>query len=237
LGLTSALIVAAFLLLLGLLIYQASQASHRDAQRKLHLAHHLGFAPCEADAALAARISRLYWRGGKYQLRNVFCKIVGDGEIYLFDLVDRSSEDDSWTEQQAVAILSSHLKLPCFSLFPKVDEKYLLSGLANRVLEWGMSARGGMVKFPEFPEFNARYIVTSDESDATRQFLDERLAQYFAQIQMCRLQAGGDIFTFSNVVPRFRAANQDGIARRVECAMEIFRLLMRQSDAYQVEKV
>jgi hypothetical protein len=226
--LSSILFLIVFLSIFSGIIYLAIRASSNDQKAKQELASTLGFTPTEAHAALLAKISRLYQRGkNKYEMRNVFHKKLPDGEMYLFDLVETSGEDDSWTETQAVAVISSYLKLPHFTLFPKADQKYALSGVANKILEWGMSFVGKPIPFPEFPAFNDKYVVTSNESDLARIYLDENLLRYFSQTQMYMLHAMGDIFTFNEMDPKFGKMDQESMSRRINRAMEIFRVLQK----------
>lgn len=194
---SSILFLIVFVSIFAGMIYLAIRTSSNDKKEKQELASALGFTPIEAHAALLAKISQLYQRGkSKYEMRNVFHKKLPDGEMYLFDLVETSGEDDSWTETQAVAIISSYLKLPHFALFPKADQKYALSGVANKILEWGVSFVGKPIPFPEFPAFNDKYVVTSNEPDLTRIYLDANLLRYFSQTQMYMLHAYGRYFHF-----------------------------------------
>jgi hypothetical protein len=152
-------------ILVGLGVLYAGGKAQKEQKEKQAFAQSLGFAPYPVDEKLTLKISRLYQRPGaknQFQLRNVFHKPLLDGDMYWFDLVNTSGEDDSWTERQAVAICSSSLKLPAFMLYPKADPKYALSGLANKVLEWGVSFVGNPVAFPEYPALNAISTLTPE---------------------------------------------------------------------------
>jgi hypothetical protein len=225
------LILVGFLLFFGGMVYFAIQASRKDVEEKQQIAQSLGFSSVEVDPKLTGEIAALYRRPGaqtRYELRNVFRRVIPDGEMYLFDLVDTSGEDDSWTEHQAVAIVSPRLNMPPFTLFPKADQKYAFSGLANKVLEWGMSFVGVPIEFPEYPEFDARYIVTSNEStDWAHGFFDQYLAQYFSRTQLIMLHAAGNIFTFSEMGANFDTKGQSVMSQRVDRALNIFRLLQK----------
>jgi hypothetical protein len=219
-----------FFALVAFLLYYSIRSNRREKETRQRMVQSLGLTAVAPDPELAARISLLYQRPGRedrFEMRYVSHKIIPDGELYLFDLIDASGEDESITERQAVAILSSHLRLPHFTFFPKVDEKYHLSGLANRVVEWGMSKMGTPVPFPEFPAFQARYVVTSVEPEQARAFLDDRLADFFAATRMYTIHAAGDIFTFSELDPRFDTGDHASMSLRLNRAMEIFRLFMK----------
>jgi hypothetical protein len=228
---TGALVLVGFLLFFGGMVYFAIQSSRKEVEKKQQLAQSLGFSPVEADPKLTDKIAELYRRPGlqtKYELRNVSRRMIPDGEVYLFDLVDTSGDDDNWTERQAVAIVSPYLKMPPFNLFPKADQKYALSGLANKVLEWGMSFVGTPLDFPEYPEFDARYILTSNEgSDWVRGFIDQDLAGYLSRAQMLMLHAADNIFTLSEMGTNFEANDQGVMSQRINRALDLFRLLQK----------
>lgn len=225
------LVLLGFLVFFGGMVYFAISTTRRETEQKKQLAQSLGFSPVESDPKLTEKIAALYRRPGaqtRYELQNVSRRSIPDGEMYIFDLVDKSGDDDSWTERQAVAIVSPYLKLPPFTLYPKADQKYALSGLANKVLEWGMTFVGSPIPFPEYPEFNARYIVTSNESsDWVRGFFDQRLVDYFSRTQMFMLHGMDDIFTFSEMDFSRRPDIQENVSRRVNQTLDIFRVLQK----------
>lgn len=228
---TGAIVLVGFLLFFAGMIYLAITSTRKEAEQKKQNAQSLGFSPVEADSMLTDEIAALYRRPGtqtRYELRNVSRRVIPDGEMYLFDLVDTSGEDDSWTERQAVAIISQHLNMPPFNLFPKADQKYAISGLANKVLEWGMSFVGKQIDFPEYPEFTSRYIVTSNEAtDWVRGYFDQHLAGYFSRTKMFMIHAAGNIFTFSKMGTKLGDGDPSVISQRVNNALEVFRALQK----------
>ena len=230
-NISGAVIVVFFLVIIGAFIFIVVQSSRKDVEAKRQTARAMGFTPISADTVLSDKISALYQNKNilnKYALRNVSQKRTPDGDMYLFDLINTSGEDDSSTENQAVAIVSPHLNLPPFTLFPKSDEKYKLSGLTNKILEWGTSLLlGDPVPFPEFPAFSSRYIITSNQPDLVRSFIDENIARYFSKTQMYSLHASGNVFTFSEMEPRFNASDPNSMNQRVNRAAEIFRVFQK----------
>jgi len=229
----SILFLLGFLLVFGLIVYLAVTSGRKDFQRKQELAQQAGFAPIVVEPNLVNRLSRLYHRPGaqnKYELRNAFRRVIPEGEMYLFDLVETSSDEDSYSENQAVAIISTSLALPQFTCFPKADPKYALSGVANKILEWGMTKVGTPIAFPESPEFQSRYILTSeDDPNLVRRFFEQGLVQFFSRTQMYMLHGMGNIFTFSEMGPQFKKPDQDSLSRRVNRALEILRQFQTRS--------
>jgi len=228
--LTAILFLIGFIVVFGWFLYTFTQSSRKEKETKQLITQSLGFSSFEADRSLAGKISSLYQRPGSknnYQLRHVSRRLIPDGTMFLFDLVDRSGNDDSWVERQAVAIISPSLKLPPFALFPKSNPKYALSGLANQVVEWGMSKIGEPVAFPQYPALGERYVVTSQDPEGLRVFMDDSLARFFGQTEMYTIHAAGDMFTFAEIDPNFKTADIQSMTRRVNRAMEIFHALQK----------
>jgi len=224
----SLLFVLAVLLLFAGIVYSAVISTRRNRQAKEQMAQLLGLTPVQPDADLYEKIAALHRtpsNTAKYELRHVFRRALSDGELFLFDLIDTSSDGDSWTCTQAVAVRSPSLRLPPFELFPKVDSKnYALGGLTNIIVAWVAAKSGEPVEFPQFPEFAARYVVISTDPEAMRHFFDERMAGYFAQTAYYSLQAAADLFVFAEIEPGFDTSDQLLMARRLARAQEIFRL-------------
>lgn len=225
---TTALVLLLVLLVFaGLLVFSIT-SSRRAREAKARITQTLGMTPVEPQATLLAQISALYQTPGnqpRHSLHNVSRRSLPDGELFLFDLVDRDIESDSWIERQAAAIRSDTMKLPPFQLYPKVDtSKYALGGLANAIVEWDVSKVGTPVNFPEYPDFQARYAVTSTDPEAARRFFDEEKARYFAKTENYALRAGGNLFTFAEIEPGFKPNDPARLTRRINRALEIYRL-------------
>lgn len=227
-GMTSIIIVLGGLAFFAFVIYLAIKTGRSDTENKRQLAQALGFTPIEPDEHLNLKIGNLYQHksGNKrYQLRHVSRRIMPEGEMYLFDLIETSGEDDSITEQQAVAIISPQLDLPGFVLHPKVDaEKYPIGGLANKLIRWATTFIGEPVDFPEYPDFQGKYIVSSLDPEPVRRYFDASLAQALARTSFNRIYAGGDIFTFSQLSTQVKAPDQNSLSQRVNQALDVFRI-------------
>ena len=214
-------------------------------RKKTQLAKLLGMTPISRpDAALAEKISALHRLPGvmtKYELRNVSHRALPDGEMYLFDLVEKrwdqmeeigTQEEDLSGPIQAVAICSASLRLPPFELSFKSNlqddiQKIspLLAQQFRQVLDWGESKLGDHpVNFPEFPGFQSRYMVRSAAPKAAQRFFDERMARYFANTEYYSLRAAGDLFVFFENESGFDTNNQSLMTRRLNRALEIFHI-------------
>jgi len=197
----------------------------------------LGFTPVQDTTALAQRIFPLYhrsWMGNDFRLEEAYRKVTPDAEVYLFSLLDMSGDDSSITEKRAVAILSQYLKLPFFSITPKIHESMHpsvksgagLGELGNKLMEWAVAKTGTIVNLPEFPEFHARYTLIPEEDPARlRGFFERGAARYLSQTHSLALRCNGDLFTFSEINAPRRANEKEDIQARVSHALEIARAL------------
>lgn len=226
-ALTLVVVLLILLVFTGLLIFSIT-TSRKAKEAKAQIMQTLGMTPVEPDETLLTEISALYQTPGnkpRHSLHNVSRRTLPDGELFVFDLVDRGIESDSWIERQAVAIRSRTLRLPPFQIYPKVDaSQYALGGLANAIVEWGVSKVGTPVNLPEFPAFQARYAITSADPEAARRFLDETKARYFAKTEYFNVRAGGNLFTFAEIEPGFKTNDPAQMTRRIQRALEIYRL-------------
>jgi hypothetical protein len=226
-------LLVVFLILLvfvGLIVFSITNA-RQQKQARLQMVQTLGLTPVEPDETLRMQISALYQTPGnkpRHSPHNVTRRLLPDGELFVFDLVDRDGESDSWLERQAVAIRSDTLQLPPFEMFPKINaEKYALGALANAIIEWGASNVGTPVQFPNFPDFQARYTVTSTDPEAVRRFFDDEKARFFARTEFYGLRAGGNLITFAEMDPSVKVTDPAHITRRVNRALEIYHLFQK----------
>jgi hypothetical protein len=221
----AALVVLAMLFIFGVVIYLMINSSRRASEKKRQISGSLGFNTLEADAELLERISHLYRRGDRkrtFELRDVSRKSMPDGELVIFDLVETSGEDDSYPEQQAVAVISDHLDLPEFLIFPKAGTEGAAADLANRLLGWVLSKFDTPVEFPEVPEFQRRYIVTSPEPENTRRFLSQTVLRRLAQISYLTIHAYGNIFILNSIERAGKPHTYDAVSERVKQALDVY---------------
>lgn len=222
----SILIIFGALAFFALLVYLAIHTDRSDAENKRKLTAALGFTPIEPDERLNAKISQLYMsgtRGKNFCLKHVSRKELPDGEMYLFDVIETSGEDNSISDQQALAIVSHRLNLPPFVLYPKVDsDTYMLGGFANKLIRWATTFIGQPVDFPEYPDFQKKYTVSSPDPEPVRRFFSPSLARTLANTSLYQMYAGGDAFTFSRLNTKFKKPDQEILAECVNQAMYIF---------------
>lgn len=211
-------LVIGFVALFALLIYWSIRNYQKTEAQKRETASGLGFTPIkEPDHQLVERIEALYRspQHKQFRLRNVARKLTPDGEMYLFDLSETSGEDSTTLAEQGVAMFSSRLNLPRFTLSVKPDTGGAMMGLADRFMKWAFSMIGRPIDFSQYPAFNERYFVTGPDAAAVQALIDDRLADRLARIQPYNIEAGWDGFAVSRSIyrPATQTANPSQIIR------------------------
>ncbi len=216
------------------------RARRREQQTKAQVSRSLGFAPIQPSPELRGKIAHLYCATrtdrnnvdeSKYELENVAVRHMPDCDLHIFDLVDSSGGETSYPEQQAVAVVSPYLSLPAFMIFPKADMDGSLTKLGNQFLGWIFSRLGTPVGFPESPEFENKYLVSSPEPDDTRRFLDAARLHQLAHTRLLSVHACGDVFTLSRIGQiDARSATSGTIGERVDVALSLFSAWQKRND-------
>ena len=223
-----AMIIVAFLLIFVATIAWIITANRKESTKLQETAHTLGFQPIESSAELVAQISGVYRRHRpqmEYRLENVYQRRMPDGDLYLFDLVGDSGENGNQNEQQSLAVVSPHLNLPHFLLFPRAELAGLAGSLANRLLEWAASQAGEQIEFPDAPGFDERYLLASLEPEQARLFFHPSLLAQLGQTRHGAVQGWGQVFIYSQVVFSRAPAAQESLSQRVTEARNILRIL------------
>jgi len=227
----AALIPILVIAVIALVITGIVRSSRAERKRRSEIARVLGFTPIEPTPEFNAMIDGLYAKlrvkresddGERYRLSNVFGRHSADAETFLFDLVDRSGDDESRTGRQAVLIVSAHLDMPSFMLFPRSDVGGVLSKLGNRLLQRLISRWGDPVEFPDAPDFERRYIVTSPEPDAVRRFLDADRLGRLAKTRLLNIHAAGNMFSLSRVDFPAQPDTAETVSERLDLARSVF---------------
>jgi len=228
-------VVFGTLALFGLIIALILRAGLKAKAASSQIRQSLGFRPIQPTPDLVQKIAQLYQNlrlnrksleAGNYHLLNVFSKQMPDCDVVLFDLIHTAGDEDGYSEKQAVAVISPHLNLPPFVVFPKVNTEGALSDLANKVIGWVVAKFGSPVGFPEVPEFDERYLVSSPDPEGTRQFLDESKLRRLAKTTLVGVNACGELFTLSPIDRASRPLQREATAERVNQAMDVFSIFL-----------
>lgn len=150
---------------------------------------------------LLRKVIRLHQRQAhqSIEFRNLFQKGEPDATFYLFDLQDNSGDSSDLTAEGVIAVLSPLLKLPRFSIFPKVDMQGKFAELANRFLTWAIARSATHIPFEANPHFERRYMVCGEDERAVRHFLSDYHLSRLSRGEYWQIEAEGDLFTLSKV--------------------------------------
>ena len=224
-------ILLGILVLFGWIIFFMFRAEYRGRQKKRQLSRAMGFTPLDPSPELIQKITTLYHAlrvkpsaasANIFELQNVATKQLPDGTMFLFDLLDTSGEDNSYVENQAVAISSPHLTLPYFLVFPKTDHEGRLAEMANQFLSWLIARFGQPIDFSQYPKFHSRYIVSSPAPETTRLFLDERKIRRLANTRLLTIYAGEQLFTCTQIGDTATPISRAGLTARIQQAHALF---------------
>jgi hypothetical protein len=224
-------IVLLILAIGGVGILWIIRSQRKERETKLRISQSLGFSPMQPTPEILRKIAHLYHAvrtdrnnpdEDKYQLENVATKRMPNCDLFIFDLVDTSGSETSYPEQQAIAVVSPHLNLPAFLIFPKADIDSSLTTLGNRFLGWVISKLGNVVEFPQYPEFGNKYLVSSPDPEGTRQFLDESRLHHLATTRLLNIHACGDVFSLTKMEIGAKSLTEETMRERVVLALNLF---------------
>ena len=180
----------------------------------------LGFKPIPRDTTLEMRLRNLY--GNPYAFfRELYQRRMPDSVLYVFGL----DTPDGVLISRGIAIMSSNLSLSSFKIFPKIDSKQFgLGKLANQMIEQAVSRVDEKVEFPEFPEFNKKYLLFSSDQKGVRKFFTDRMADYFSGTNLVGIMTEGDLLVFEDYSTPFAQDALSALNQNVRQAIEIYHL-------------
>jgi hypothetical protein len=192
-------VLSIFALFVGGMIWY-ERRKRRDRQQ---IAQALGFQPLdELDQDTTTRLIQLHQHTSSQDLKvhNPSERREASTRIVLFDLMDHSGDSNSTLVDAGIAIFSNELRLPRFSLIPRVAEKGRLAEIANRFLEMLIEKRSNRIQLGKNAHFDERYFLLGDDREAIEAFLDEYRLSRLSQSTYRHLEAKDDFFTYSRFV-------------------------------------
>lgn len=159
--------------------------------------------------------------GSAPRVRQVWHKVGDDFQMLLLEFVEPRGTGP------VVAVRSPRLRMPRFSLFPKVDQEGMLADLANRALGLLLEQVGGQIAFTSPGDFVRRYLVAGPDEQAVREYLTEERRQQLGETRSWSLQAEGDLFVLDELplATRGKAAAAGAEDARIRDAMAALRIL------------
>lgn len=201
----SELLVIGVILTSVLFVLFAIRSTKKNREEKITRARQLGFDPvAEIPQDLQRRIEDLYGneKDKTYEIRNLHHRRELEQDLYIFDLLDTTSED-SWRGTDVFGVISRNLALPRFSLItmPSIDSEGMLGNLMDKILDkvftWAANFQGlTRVEFPDQPELNERFVIFGRNENAVRTLFSGSTASSLHNIKLpVRLAGSGDFLT------------------------------------------
>jgi hypothetical protein len=199
------LFILLIIIAIGVSIYFMYNRDRKRGVEKQTAALDMGFQLVkEVDPSLTDRIIQFYKKskGQNLRVRNVFERSESDATLYLFDLLDYSGESVNYLADGAIMVVSPSLRLPRFSIYPKLGDRSHVSGWADALLEKIATRQMDQIVLGKNPYFEKNYFLTGENEAEVREFLTEYILSHFNDQKFWRIEAGGDLFTFSNLDSR-----------------------------------
>src|SRR5579864_699438 len=225
-----ALLVIVFLGVFGGIVYWVVVSQKRARAEKQELTLELGFRPVgDSEAAIAGQIVYLH-RSGKATrpyVRNIFKREDADCEVYLFDLHDGSGQSTDPLQENGVAVASSQLGLPRFSVVPEAPENKKLATIANRLLDRFALGNRRTIPVVSDSQFGQEYFLAGDRESEVRKVVTDEVLDRIAEKPYRLIEAGGHLLTYDRIVldPLGHSSKETEVQQRVAEALEVFHLL------------
>jgi len=221
--------------LVALAVAAMVRSERRRVAARKQSALRLGFSEVrEPETQLLERICRLHQKTGDQtiEIANVYQQSGPDYELYLLDVRDHSGDSSDLVLDGGLAVVSSRLHLPRFTLCPKIVQPGRIAALANVVLERLARRAGTEVGFPTCPEFEARYFVVGPDEAGIRDLFSDRVLSRLSETQHWMIEGEGEFFTFDRFEFEARRARTEPAAsrhaqERVDAALEALEILAR----------
>lgn len=226
------LIPLGFIAFFALMVFAVIRSQKKATEARRLRAAQLGFSPvANPDPRLIERISRLRQTPNSEQiaLKNLFCRRMPDGDLYLFDMETSSKGDDSSIAEDMLMIVSPTLSLPRFGIFPRLGSSLGMMGrYLEKAVSWALK-RSNLVIVPvDAPRsFAERYMLLAESPETVRGLLASGVLEQIAAVENLHIEADGDAFAFSSLTAgRQPNRNQDGsITSLIDQAQRVFYVL------------
>jgi|GEM_PF-6717984 len=225
-----ALLVIVFLGVFGGIVYWVVVSQKRARAEKQELTLELGFRPVgDSEAAIAGQIVYLH-RSGKATrpyVRNIFKREDADCDVYLFDLHDGSGQITDPLQENGVAVASSQLGLPRFSVVPKAPGSGKLATIANQLLDRFALGNRRTIPVVSDSQFGQEYFLAGDRESEVRKVVTDEVLDRIAEKPYRQIEAGGHLLTYDRIVldPSGHRSKETEVQQRVSEALEVFHLL------------
>ena len=189
-----------FFALVVALVVWAYRAGKRREEEQRRRDREFGFheAP-ERAADLDGRMKTLHHHWGeRHGVQEVKRKSEWGYELLRFDLKEPSGNSSQLTLHQTV-LISPDLKLPRFTLFPRMQGAGITAAMTNKALAWVGSQFPVHPAFPDSPAFDAKYMIWGNDEGALREFFTPARLARLAETEELQVEGDGDALHFSRV--------------------------------------
>jgi hypothetical protein len=194
------LIVALIVTIFISVVYSMFISEKKRKIKKQESLSALGFYPLqEFDLEMLEKLKSMYQKNEhqEIELKEIYYRHEGDHDLYLYEVWNKSSDDNDLKEEFGLAIRSSHLNLPRFTLAPKITMSGKLAVLANRFLEFLLKDQEQKISFKHHSEFSNRYMIFGKNESIIRQLFKERILNRLSETQYWHVEGTEDLLTFS----------------------------------------
>ena len=199
----SLITVLGILLIFGMIVYLMIRIERRRRRDRHQIAESLGFEPLELlDQEKAQRLIKLHQHSNNQEIKveNAAQKDESGSTLILFDLVDYGGDSVSTLVDAGIAVFSTRLALPRFSLMSRVAEEGRLAEIANQFLEILVGKRKDRIILGTHRRFDERYFLFGEDEAAISALLDEYRQSRLSQSKYRHIEADRDCFTYSRFV-------------------------------------
>ncbi len=192
----------------------------------------LGFLPLE-DSTQGENVQAIlslfqHHPSQKYALRQAYQKRMIAGQFLLFDLVYADGKPGTF-RRNVMAGISNLFHLPTFTIIPTssahTNTQDALTAGAEKVFLYQIGQNNAeRLRFPEYPEFDQRFLIISAQSEQARQFLTAARIHWLNAWQGDhQIEMGGNAFA---LIPK-----KEVVKGKVEASLSEEQLLHLLEDA------
>lgn len=206
------------------------QQKRLEEQKAADLAG-LGLYPLERPdpAVIGNVIGLLRRRGENLMAKSVYAKQRGDIAVYLLDVWATGGKQSRRVEEHALAAVSGKLKLPRFSVFPRLAVDGIAARLANAMIKRHMARAGTVLDLSADPGTGRRYAVATHYEHEVRRLLDAAFLSCLGRTEHLRIEAENDTLVLHrlNIPAKHRRPGTDDVKSLLEDLLSLAQSLER----------
>jgi len=187
-----------------IIIVTAIRHTQKKKAEQNRLLREFGFVALKSnDPALEERIESLTSpRVKSIRILNVYRLDRGDGMVYIFDLYTGGNNSST---RKSIAIISDFLRLPRFSLYPKINFAGFIGNALNKMIKYIVSRNLQEIIPDKNPEFMKKYQLFGNDTASVQKIFSGNLPRRILEKNhLYHIEAEGDSILFSKLNPENR---------------------------------